>query len=333
MPKHDFLVVGSSTVDVFARTRQIERIDFSGNGGNSTEHFVCINFGSKTDIDGLDIFPGGSAANSAFAMQRLGSETAVLACVGNDHFGGIALKDLESSGVDTGFVAVSKRLGTGVGINLASPSGEKSVLVYRGANDALGPEHLKEGMVKSARHVFVTSLVSQKNFALFLRLVKMAKKHHRPVIFAPSITMLHKWLPQLRKIHSGFAVSILNYEEGAHYSGKGNVREILRHLPGNVDVVSKDAAGAYAKEGADFFHVKALPVRIIDTAGAGDAFSGAFAHYYYRGSRHSVSNALSKAVIVAGLKLTRRGSRLSCSAREVAEFISRSKSKLAVEKI
>ena len=131
MPKYDFLVVGSATLDVFARTHKIERIDISGNRSKGAEHLVCITFGSKTDLAGLDIFPGGSAANSAVAMQRLGSETALLACVGNDHFGSVALKDLENNEVDTSCVAVGKGLGTGVGINLAAPSGEKSVLVYR----------------------------------------------------------------------------------------------------------------------------------------------------------------------------------------------------------
>lgn len=334
MAKYDFLVVGSSTVDISARTSHIERIDISGQEGKIAEHLVCIAFGSKTDLESLELLPGGSAANSAVAMQRLGSETALLSSLGNDYLGSIALKDLERNNVDVSHVVSDKIMGTGVGLNITAPTGEKSVLVYRGANDSLGPKHLSESLVRNSRRVFVTSLVSDKNFALFLNIVKLAKRHHKPVIFAPSISMLHRWLPRLRRIHTGFAVSILNYEEGSYYTGKEKISDILRQLPGNVDVVSKDADGAYAKEGHDFFHAKSLPVKIVDTIGAGDAFSGAFAHYYYAGSKHAVADALAKAVGIAGLKLTQKGARLgSYSSGKIASYIRKSDSVVKLKRI
>lgn len=333
MAKYDFLVVGSSTIDVFARTGHIERVDIAGHEGRMAEHLVCIAFGSKTDLEGLDIFPGGSAANSAVAMQRLGSETALLSSVGNDYLGSMVMKDLEANKVDSSHVVTDKALRTGVGLNITSLSGEKSVLVYRGANDSLGPQHLTEDLVKGSKRVFVTSLVSGKNFSLFLKLVRLAKHHHRPIIFAPSISMLRRWLPKLLKIHASFAVSIFNYEEGSYYVGKEKVKDILRHLPGNVDVVSKDVDGAYAKKGSDFFHVKSLPVKIVDACGAGDAFSGAFAHYYCSPNRQSVADALAKAVGIAAMKMTQCGPRFSSSAGAATAFIKRNRSKLGIKGI
>jgi sugar/nucleoside kinase (ribokinase family) len=333
MPNYDFLVVGSSTVDVFAKTKDIERIDISGRKGESAEHFVCISFGSKTDLENLSMFPGGSASNSAVAMQALGSKAKLLTCIGNDPFGDIVMRDLQKHNVDTTNVVIKKSLNTGVGLNITAPSGEKSMLIYRGANDALGPEHLKDNMVKDADKIFITSLVSKRNFTLFIKLIKLAKKYRKPIVFAPSISMLHKWLKELRKLHTHFDVFILNYEEGCFYTDKEEMHDILKHLPGDVDIVSKDVEGAYAKEGSKYFHSKTLKTKIVDSCGAGDSFSGAFAHYYYNGRKHSASEALSKAVGIANIKLTQCGARLSTSPNKAASFIKKNRTKLKARRL
>ena len=319
MPKFDFLAIGSLTVDVFAKAQSVERVDMTGHVTHPNEHLLCIPFGSKASLESLEFFPGGSASNSAVAMARLGSKVALLSCIGSDSLGSVALKEVASHGVDASNVVVSKPLQTGVGLNIASLTGEKSVLVFRGANDGLGPEHLTDSLVKSSRCLFITSLVSKKNFALFLKAVKLARKHEKAVVFCPSITMLRSWLPQLKRSGLGFDVSIFNYEEGSQYSGKADVKSILGNIPGKVAVVSKDADGAYAKEGNSFFHVNALPVKIVTTLGAGDAFSGTFAHFYY--SDGSVPLALTKAACIAALKLSNPGAHFHYSKSEALSFL------------
>lgn len=331
MPKFDFLAIGSLTVDLVAKAEAVERVDITGHNAHPEEHLLCIPFGSKTTLDMLEFLPGGSAANSAVAMSRLGSRVALLACVGDDSLGSVALKELASHNVDTSHVAVSKPVCTGVSLNITSPTGEKSVMVYRGANNDLGPEHLTDGLVKSCRCLFITSLVSKKNFALFLKAVKLARKHKKAVVFCPSITMLRSWLPQLRRSGLSFDVSIFNYEEGLHYSGKEKVKDILRSIPGKVAVVSKDVDGAYAKEGNGFFHVPALRVKVVTTLGAGDTFSGTFAHFYYSGD--SVPVALAKAACTAALKLSRPGAHLHYSKSEALSFLKANAGKIPAGRI
>ncbi len=330
MPKFDFLAIGSLTVDIVAKAQAVERVDLAGHKTRPEEHLLCIPFGSKTSLDGLEFLPGGSAANSAVAMARLGSKVALLSCVGNDSLGGVAIKELASHNVDTSHV-VSKSVGTGVGLNITSPTGEKSVMVYRGANEGLGPEHLTDGLVKGSRRLLITSLVSEKNFALFLKAVKLARKHSKEVVFCPSITMLRRWLPRLKRLGLSFDVSIFNYEEGSQYSGKKAVKDILRSIPGKVAVVSKDVDGAYAKEGKSFFHVPALPVKVVTTLGAGDTFSGTFAHFYYSGD--SVPVALAKAACTAALKLSKPGAHLHYSKNEALSFLKANAGKIRAGRI
>ncbi|MEK6854496.1 MAG: hypothetical protein AABX60_04110 [Nanoarchaeota archaeon] len=48
----DFFVVGSSTLDIIAKTSDIERIDIAG---KHVEHLVCISFASKSELESLEL--------------------------------------------------------------------------------------------------------------------------------------------------------------------------------------------------------------------------------------------------------------------------------------
>lgn len=328
MAKYDFFVVGSSTLDIIAKTSDVERIDIAG---KHVEKLVCISFASKSELQSLELSPGGSASNSAIMMRKLGSSAYLLSAVGNDEFGRVVLADLKKSGINTATVKAFSGASTGVGLSILSPGGEKSILVFRGANSSLGASDVSEAAISDSRHVFVASLVSPKNYGLFKKVLALSSRHRKPVVFAPSITMLHAWMPELRKLKPHFDVVIMNYEEGSYYCGKGDVKGILGALPGRVVVVTKDADGAYAADKTGkYFHVSAVPVKIVDTTGAGDAFSGAFAQKYY--SSGSVTEALKTAAAAAALKLTHKGAHFGRTKSELAAFMKKNASKLVVRR-
>ena len=56
-------------------------------------------------------------------------------------------------------------------------------------------------------------------------------------------------------------------------------------------------------------HIPAVPVKPLDTTGAGDAFIGSFAHFYAMSG--DVADALYWAVRYAALSVTRRGTQKS----------------------
>lgn len=330
--RFDFLVAGSSTIDIIARTGDVERIDISG---KNVEKLVCISFASKSELEGLELHPGGSGANSAVMIRALGSSALLLSAVGNDPLGKMVLADLKKAGVSTAALKIFRDAPTGVGIDIVSGKGEKSILVFRGANGNLGSSDVLESTVKGSGCIFIASLVSEKNYGLFERLLILARRHKKPVVFAPSITMLHSWMPRLRKLRPRFDVAIMNYEEGRYYAGKADVKEILASLPGKVSVLMKDVDGAYAVENGGhkkrFYHIQAVPVKVSDTMGAGDAFSGAFASSYY--SSGSVSHALKIADAVAALKLTHKGAHFLLKRATLDAFMRKNSSKLIVRRL
>jgi ribokinase len=325
--KYDFLAIGSSVVDIHARINDIEKVEIRA---PSIERLVAISFASKTELEDLDTAIGGSALNSSFTMAHLCSKVALLSAVGNDIFGKKILAELSKENIASNYVKIKKGK-TGIGIDLLSGDGEKSVLVYRGVLKELSPEDLPEKAILDSRHVFLTSMVSDKSFALFLKAIQVAKRHRRPVVFAPSISMLHAYGTELKKIPGHFDMAIMNFEEASFFTGKKTIRSILSAMPGRICVVTKDAEGAYAKEGNKFYHVNSIKVKIKGTIGAGDAFSGAFACTYYK--TKSVKDALKVAASIAALKLQHVAAVFHPRLNELSDFMKKHSRNLSIREL
>ncbi|MBN2454565.1 carbohydrate kinase family protein [Candidatus Woesearchaeota archaeon] len=325
--KYDFLGIGSSVVDIHAIMKAPERIDIKS--PKSLEQYVCVAFASKTPLNDLRLSGGGSAMNSLITMAKLGAKTALISAIGNDTFGKIIREEIDKSCISREFLKVKKGK-TGIGINIIS-EGEKSVLIYRGVLNDLSPKDLPEQAIKRANQVFITALASEQAYQLFLKALKLAKKNRVNIVFAPSISMLRIFSGRLRKLKNDFDLVMLNYEEGCYYTGKKDIKKVLRALPGKVCVVTKDKEGAYARDGRKYYHIGAVPVPVRGTIGAGDAFNGTFAYEYY--NTGSVKKAMKLANAVAAMKIEHVDTVFHPSMADVRKFMARYKKYLAVKEV
>jgi sugar/nucleoside kinase (ribokinase family) len=80
--------------------------------------------------------PGGKGGNQAAAAARLGAQTWLVGCVGDDDPGREARQELCKAGVDTSLLAVG-RAPTGVAAVITDTAGENAIAVASGANDEL----------------------------------------------------------------------------------------------------------------------------------------------------------------------------------------------------
>lgn len=89
--------------------------------------------------------PGGKGANQAVQAARLGVQTHMAGCVGDDSHGREMLQALNSSGVDTSHVKISREHPSGVGhIQIQTGAGgvQNRIIVVPGANFDLKPSDL-----------------------------------------------------------------------------------------------------------------------------------------------------------------------------------------------
>ena len=98
--------------------------------------------------------PGGSAANQAAWLAHFGVAVDFVARVGAADLAAEAAR-LEAAGVTPRLVGDPMRH-SGRLVALIDPSGERSFLTDRGANEALGPADIPDALVASASHIHIS---------------------------------------------------------------------------------------------------------------------------------------------------------------------------------
>ncbi|MEU5690615.1 ribokinase [Actinosynnema sp. NPDC020468] len=232
------------------------------------------------------VLPGGKGANTAVAAARLGADVRLLGAVGDDAFGRLLRGSLAAAGVDLGLLRTVDRP-TGLAHIAVTPDGENSIVVAPGANAALEPSDV-DGVDWAGVDVLVCSLeVPVDVVAHAVRLA--ARNGVRPVLnLSPVVALPDDVVALLDPV-------VVNEHEAA----------LLGPTGARATIVTLGARGAEV----DGRRVAAPAVEVVDTTGAGDAFTGALA-VGLAGGADPVA-AARFAVRVAALSVTARGAQPS----------------------
>lgn len=108
---------------------------------------------SGTDVPGrVAIRQGGSAANTARWLARLGARVTLVSAVGRDAAGRALVEAVRGDGVTARVVRVAGARTGRIGV-LVTPGGERSFVADRGAADALSPEDLRPAWFAGLDHL------------------------------------------------------------------------------------------------------------------------------------------------------------------------------------
>src|ERR1044071_2895575 len=99
--------------------------------------------------------PGGSAANVAAWIARIGTPAGFIGSVGADTFGELIIEDLEREGVEL-YIRRTPAYDTGVILVLIDLQGQRSMVTNQGADFHLMPEDLSEEALRACAHVHLT---------------------------------------------------------------------------------------------------------------------------------------------------------------------------------
>ncbi|KAF5416056.1 MAG: putative sugar kinase [Candidatus Methanogaster sp.] len=230
--------------------------------------------GEELGIDSVSEQPGGSAANTIAALARLGIRTGFVGRVGDDADGAYLRSEMAKDGVDTRGIEVARGR-TGSAIVLVDPDGERSMYVHPGVNDALSltPENLS--CIKSARYLHLSSFVGETVIDVQNEILDLSKAR---ISFAPGMLYVRRGLDALRGIISNARVVFLNRDEMEMLTGsgyRGGAGE-LNEIGAEIVVVTLGGDGCYIRTSDTEISIPGLAARVVDTTGAGDAFSAGF---------------------------------------------------------
>lgn len=206
----------------------------------------------------MEAFSGGKGANQATAAARLGADTHMVGCVGDDDRGRWLLDVLNSSGVDTRLVRVAEEP-TGTAVPLISPA-DVSIVIVAGANASTGAADADAAAAVIAT-ADVLLLQGEVGAAGARRAAQAARSGGTAVVFnpAPVDPFLVEAVMPLTD------VLVMNRTEQVQIDAIGPET-------GQCDtVITLGSRGAQVGEVV----VPPYPADVVDPTGAGDAFCGA----------------------------------------------------------
>ena len=293
-PAFDILVAGEINPDLIL-------------SGNVTPEFGQV----EKLVDSASLTVGSSSAIFACGAARLGLKVAFVGNCGADIFGRFMLDELSLRGVDISGVIIDPLLQTGLSVILNRPldgaSGDRAILTHLGAIDRLRAEQLPPSRLQTARHLHVASYFLQT--ALQPGLPDLFQRAHT---LGLTTSLDTNWDPsgEWRAIDGLLGqvdIFLPNQNEVLAISGLPTVEAAAAALGQKCSVVAvkQGARGALACCGEAFARVPSLPVPVVDTVGAGDAFDAGFLHGFLNG--WELEKALALAVTCGSLSTRAAG--------------------------
>jgi len=249
---------------------------------------------------------GGSAANVAIGVRRLGGLSKVIGKVGFDDFGKSALEDLAREGVDISNVRIDALGGrTGFTVVIIDSQGQIAMYGFKGAAEELLPDEVAPQAVSNARFMHIASLRLDTS----VHAARLAKEKGITVTWDPGRVQAQLGLEKLKPIVSLSDIVFPNEHEARAITGEEDIDRAVDTLLSagpKIVVVKRGARGVYVATQEQRFEVPAyLPGRVVDTTGAGDAL---VAGMIVGLKKYGLRDAARFATIVAGMKVTRLGS-------------------------
>lgn len=277
--KIKILSVGAAVQDVFlSHSEQFAPVSEK----TVHEQFMKLELGNKADVNNITFSTGGGATNAAVTFARQGLHALFMGTIGHDPAGNAVLDDLDKEGVDTIHVSYSDKFCTGYSVLLLAPSGERTILTYRGASTHYLVKDFDLNGVDTD-WMYVSSLSG--SFDVLDKLFKQAAKKSIKIMFNPGKAEL-KHPDKLRALLEEVEVLTVNREEMQQIVHGETLEELVIHGSHYVPVVivSDGPNGVCASDGRTIIKAGMYQdVRVIDRTGAGDAFGSGFLSQWAQG--------------------------------------------------
>ena len=236
-----------------------------------------------TDVPGkVALRQGGSAANTARWLSRLGARSTLVTAVGRDPAGRALVDSLRGDGVTVRSIRVAGKPTGRIGV-VVMFGGERSFVADRGAADELRPEDLKPSwFVANLLHLPAYSLIGSPLGEAGRRSIELARAEGALVSLdlASAAPLLAKGRRAARRLVDDAAPDLLfsTAAEAEAFLGGYDFAGLLDAAP--LAIVKRGAGGATILARGDAvplrFDVATPAMTATDTTGAGDAFDAGF---------------------------------------------------------
>ena len=251
---------------------------------------------------------GGSPANAAVALARLGARSGFVGKVGDDPFGRHIARTFEADGVDTSRLLFESSARTALAFVALDDAARPDFMFYRhpSADMLLRPDELDPAYIASAPvfHAGSIILTAEPSRSATIEGLRLARAAGRLVSLDPNIRLnLYGSRSEAKRVllpllEMADIVKLSEEDLAALVDGgdfASGSAELLARGPRLV-VVTRGKDGCFCRRASGTLAVPGYRVPVVDTTGAGDAFvAGLLAGLLARGAPESDPGALGDA--------------------------------------
>ncbi|MCI5796626.1 MAG: 5-dehydro-2-deoxygluconokinase [Ruminococcus sp.] len=285
---------------------------------------------------------GGSPANIAVGLARLGKKVGFMARVSDDQFGTFVTDFFKNEGIDTSHI-VRCTNGEKIGLTFTEIKSEteSSIVMYRNeaADLKLEPSDIDESYIKETKAVLIsgTALCESPSREAALKTVMLAKRNDVPIIFdidyraynwknSDEISIYYSAVAKEADIILGsreeydlteklIKPGMSDRETAAYWHSQNAKIVVIKH--------GKDGSTAYTNDG-ESYNIKPFPVKLLKSFGGGDGYASAFLYGLFEG--FDIIDALEFGSASAAMLVASHAcSQDMPTADEVREFIKKEK--------
>jgi sugar/nucleoside kinase (ribokinase family) len=239
--------------------------------------------GQLAFVERMELHSGGGAANVGMVLDRLSIRAAIIGKVGKDGFGDYLIQRFAYVGIDVSGMRRDPLNATAAAFVLTHSDGERSFLHYVGANGTLGLEDVDMEIVRRSKilhagnMLILPSLDGSPLAELFRQAQAMGVLTSLDTAWDPTGAWMQKLAPCLP--YTDYFLP--SYEEAKRlapgYDTPDDVAQCLLDAGAKVVALKMGAEGSYVRSQDGFrLRLPALPVPVVDTTGAGDAYIAGF---------------------------------------------------------
>ena len=302
MEKFDVVTVGAVLIDQIGYTEYLPKKD--------EEIFM-----SK-----LTLQPGGSAANTAVACSRLGLRVGFIGKVGYDNFGEVLIKDLKKENVDTSQLKRTRKKPTGCCFIITDEQHKRHMYAFSGAANLLNENDLNKKYILSSKLVHLADLKNIKPLEIVAKIASSKAK----ISLNPGGLIIGLGYKKIKKLLSLTDIYISSKSEAEALYGTRNINKLVDLLLAEgieTIALTLSSQGCLVANSNEKYKLSSYKVKVVDTTGAGDAFSAGFIYGLIKGFPLKKCGKYGNAI--AALCITTSGARFQYSIKEVENIVSR----------
>lgn len=227
---------------------------------------------------------GGSPANIAMNIKKLGGNAAISSSVGNDGLGDFLINHLKSNNIDTSYI---NKVNNSTSMVLVSKSKSTPVpIFYRGADYNIDYDDNIDYALKNCKIVhFSCWPISQENSRKTIeKVIDTARKNNILIGFDPNYHEMiweknHDGLEYIKNLVSKVDIIKPSEVDSERIFGPDTPEKQVKKfidLGAKLVIMTLGKDGAIVTNGVETLKFKTLATEIVDTTGAGDAFWSGF---------------------------------------------------------